>query len=376
MMRQIAVLLTFDYEIFLGRNFAPANEVLFQPTVELLALCADLGVRTTFFADVCSVWAHRRAGLDAYADAFEAQLVAARRAGHDVQLHLHPHWLAATYQRGEWRLAPERMYLSDLGFGDGPDAAPAVVRRGVDYLNALLSPVDPAYRCVASRAAGMALGPRECDTIATLLGAGIMLDTSVAKDLRFRMDTLSVDYRGVPSLANWRMAPESGVNRAAARGLYEVPIATFRTGIGARAGFLVRRALSVGRMRGIGISRSARQTRLANLRTLALGNLRYLARDPVFILSCDTKGFDAPMLLDGFARYVDAHRDGADIAVALLGHPKLMFARERDLLAAFVEGVRARYGARLSFATATEAVQRITPEPGRIPRRAGARATT
>jgi hypothetical protein len=375
-MTRIALLLTFDYELFLGRNFASADEVLFRPTDELLGLCADLGVRTTLFADVCSVWAHRRAGLDAYADAFEAQLVAARRAGHDVQLHLHPHWLASTYERGEWRISPQRMYLSDLGFGDGPDAAPAAVRRGVDYLNALLRPVDSGYRCLAYRAAGMALGPRECETIATLLGAGIVLDTSVAKDLHFRMDTLAVDYRGVPALANWRMAPDWGVRHAAAQGLYEVPIATFRTDLHARLGFLLRRALSVGRMRGTGISRSARQTRVANLLTLVRGNLRYLAGDPVFVLSCDTKGFDARMLLDGFSRYVDAHRDSAEIAVALLGHPKLMFARERELLRAFVEGVRARYGARLSFATASEAVPRTTPEAGRIPRRAGARAAT
>src|SRR2546426_4418668 len=34
--------------------------------------------------------------------------------------------------------------------------------------------------------------------------------------------------------------------------------------------FLLRRALSVGRLRGTGISRSARQTRLANLGTLLL----------------------------------------------------------------------------------------------------------
>src|SRR5437762_5168744 len=79
---------------------------------------------------------------------------------------------------------------------------------------------------------------------------------------------------------------------------------------------------------------------------------------------CDTKGFDAPMILDGFARYIDAHRSEPLIAAALIGHPKLMFARERELLCAFVDGVRARYGARLSFATATEAgLSMKTPGP-------------
>jgi hypothetical protein len=354
---EIVLLLTFDYEVFLGRNFAPADEVLFRPTDELLALCGDLGVRVTLFADVCSVWAHRRAGLDAYADAFEAQLRAARRAGHDVQLHLHPHWLASTYERGEWRISTERMYLAELSFGDGPDAAPAVVRRGVDYLNALLRPVDPAYRCLAFRAAGLALGPCERQTIAALLGAGIVLDTSVAKDLRLSTDTITIDYRGAPARANWRMAPDGGVTRDSAHGLYEVPIATFRTSARSRLRFLLRRALSVGRMRGTGISRSARQTRLANLRTLVVGNLRYLVRDPVFLLSCDTKGFDAPMILDGFARYLDAHHGEPRITAAMISHPKLMFARERELLRAFVDGVRGRYGARVSFATATEAAR-------------------
>ena len=352
---EIVLLVTFDYEVFLGRNFASAEDVLFRPTDELLAVCGKLGVRATLFADVCSVWAHRRAGLDAYADAFEAQLRAACRAGHDVQLHLHPQWLASTYERGEWRIATERMYLAELGFDDGPDAAPAVVRRGVEYLNGVLRSVDPAYRCLAFRAAGLALGPREHETIAALLGAGIVLDASVAKDLRLRMDTITIDYRGAPPRANWRMAPDGGVTRDSPQGLYEVPIATFHTDARTRLRFLLRRALSVGHMRGTGISRSVRQTRLANLRTLVLGNVRYLARNPVFVLSCDTKGFDAPMILDGFARYIDAHRSEPLIAAALISHPKLMFARERELLCAFVDGVRAQYGARLSFATATEA---------------------
>ncbi|OLD40217.1 MAG: hypothetical protein AUI57_00435 [Candidatus Rokubacteria bacterium 13_1_40CM_2_68_8] len=351
---EIVLLITFDYEVFLGRNFAPAQEVLFGPTDELLELCKELGVRATFFADVCSVWAHRRAGLHAYADAFEAQLRAARHAGHDVQLHLHPHWLASTYERGEWRIATDRMYLAELGFGDGPDAAPAVVRRGIAYLNELLRPVDPAYRCLAFRAAGLALGPRERETIAALLDAGIVLDASVAKGLRLRMDTISVDYRSAPARANWHMAPEGGVTRDSTHGLFEVPIATFRSDSRTRLRFLLRRALSVGRLRGTGISRSARQTRLANLGTLLLGNLRYLAGDPVFLLSCDTKGFDAPMILDGFARYVDAHSAERRIAVSLLSHPKLMFAPERELFRVFIDGVRARYGLSLSLATATD----------------------
>ena len=49
------ICITFDYELFLGKNNAPYKEILFTPTDNLIRTLSEKGVSGTFFADVCSV---------------------------------------------------------------------------------------------------------------------------------------------------------------------------------------------------------------------------------------------------------------------------------------------------------------------------------
>ena len=355
----VYVLITADYELFLGRNFLGSEEVLFAPTRRMIGVCEGLQVPITFFADVCSVWAYRDYGLDDYALKFEGQMCQAVRSGHDVQLHIHPHWLGCTYENGEWRISTERMYLSELGFGDGEQQAPAVIKRGVDYLNGLLRQEKPGYNCLAFRAAGLALQPEEESLIGALLNNGIRIDSSVAKGLRLSMDTIEIDYTRTPRAANWLMSQETGMSSPADQGLFEIPIATFKSGAPTRLGFLWRRLRSVSMRRGSGISRSERQTRWANIRTMLAYNLRYLYTNPWFSLSCDTKGYNLKMLLDGFDDYIDRHSESRAIFVSMINHPKLMFDPQFELLGGFVEGVRRRYGERVRFVTCGEVVGKL-----------------
>jgi len=349
--QKITLLITADYELFLGRNFVGDDEVLFEPTGRLLQLCEKLGVKVTFFADVCSVWAHRKYGLDEYVARFEAQMREALNRGHDVQLHLHPHWLNSTWQGGRWQVATDRMYLAEFGFADDDNSAPAIVSRGVDYLHDLLRPVKSDYRCRAFRAAGLALQPGEKELIGTLLDNGIEIDSSIAKGLKIDLDTVRIDYRRVPDDANWYLSPQSGLDETAPDGLLEIPIATFRCSLPARLGFLYRRTRAVGMRRGAGISRQSRQTRWSNLRTMLSYNLRYLYGSPWFSLSCDTKGHNLAMLIDGFDDYLKRHEDSPEVMAAMINHPKLMFAPQFELLEAFVTAARRHWGEDVRFAT-------------------------
>jgi hypothetical protein len=349
---RVRCLLTFDYELFHGRNFGDGEAVLFAPTARIFDLCDELGVRATFFPDVCCAWWHADAGEHAFVDRFEGQLREAVERGHDVQLHLHPHWLWCTRHAGGFVFDTGKMYPYELGWGEGEREAPAVIRRGVDYLERLLQPIDPAYRCTAFRAGSLALQPQEHELLGALSAAGIRLDTSVARGVHTVTDTHHLDYRDVPARANWFMSPSTGL-REAGSGILEVPVGTFRTSTSRRLRFLVHRARSVTRARGGAMARVERQSRLASLWQLARANLRYLGGDPWFLLSCDTKGFTVDMLVDGLQAIVEAHHGEPEIAVAMLGHPKLMFDAELELLRGFVSGARARLGTRLEFPTST-----------------------
>lgn len=356
---RINLLVTADYELFLGRNFVGHDSVLFDPTEQLMTRCEALGIGVTFFADVCSVWAHRKFGQNDYADKFETQMQDALKRGHDVQLHLHPHWLNSIWSEDGWQVATDRMYLAEFGFDDGVDAAPAIIKRGVDYLHQLLQAVAPDYRCTAFRAAGLALQPQEQELISALLENGIKIDTSIAKNLTLQLDTIKIDYRQVPAAANWYLAPANGIAQDAGAGLLEIPIATFRCGLLSRLGFLSRRLRSIGMRRGAGISRSTRQTRWSNVCTMLRYNLRYLYGSPLFSLSCDTKGHNLDMLLNGLERYLEQHSDSSPIYVAMINHPKLMFDEQFDLLESFVDKVLSEYGNSLGFVTTTDVLRQV-----------------
>jgi len=356
--KKVVCMISFDYEIFLGRNFGDASWVLFEPTRKILDLCKQLDFSVTFFADVCSVWAHRKYGFDAYADNFEAQLREMVTYGHDVGLHIHPHWLSSVYENGEWQVSTEQMYLHELGFGAHKNSADEIVFKSLNYLNDLLNAVDPQYRCTAFRAAGLALQPQEKELIRVLLDAGILIDSSIAKNLKLNMDIVSIDYSNVPKNANWFMAPETGIEKENSEGVLEIPIGTFQISRRERISFLIRRALSIGKLRGMTLSRTSKQSRLANIHSLAQVNLRYILSNPYFILSCDTKGMTLELLLKGFDYYLGLHDDN-QIYLSMINHPKLMFDEEIELLGRFVEAIREKYPQETIFQTFRQASKEL-----------------
>jgi hypothetical protein len=361
----IYCVVTADYEIFLGRNFLSHDEVLFRPAWRMMEVCEARSVPVTFFADVCSVWAHRAHDeLAGYVESFESQLKSAVARGHDVQLHLHPHWLNSTYLDNQWRVSTEKMYLYELGYHQGENAALSIINAGVKYLEDLLHPTKSDYRCHAFRAAGLALQPEEDKLIAALLAAGINVDSSIAKDIRLKMDTVNIDYTGMPGTANWYVDPDGGLRQPRDSGLLEVPIATFQSGLLARIGFLISRALSVSMRRGASISRSEKQTRLANLLSLLRYNLRYIGTNPWFLLSCDTKGVNLNMLLRGVDDYIDGHSESDIICLSMINHPKMMFRQQFDLLENLINSMRQKYQDRISFVTFGDVLSLVKRKAG------------
>ncbi|MBF0128091.1 MAG: hypothetical protein HQM02_12890, partial [Magnetococcales bacterium] len=86
------ILYSADYELYLGSNLQPEEEVLIQPTGRLLATCDRLHIPLTLFADLACLWRYRELGSTRFPDSAEAQLQNAIQRRHDVQTHLHPHW--------------------------------------------------------------------------------------------------------------------------------------------------------------------------------------------------------------------------------------------------------------------------------------------
>jgi len=189
----IHLALTHDWELR-GDGSGDIEEIQFGPLRRLLEIYAKFDARTTILPDVMQQLAFRRLESDhrelkTQADSWDERLREAFRCGHDIQLHLHPQWLKANYENGRWELSGDWSILNY-----DREVARTMLAAARDYLETLLQPIDPSYRCLAFRAGALAAAPSE-HLFASLVEHGIELDVSIAGGVFVASQTLQLDYR-------------------------------------------------------------------------------------------------------------------------------------------------------------------------------------
>jgi hypothetical protein len=189
----IYLALTHDWELR-GDGSGDIEKIQFAPLRRLLEIYARFGARTTILPDLMQQTTFRRLEaqhpeLKLPADSWDEQVREASRLGQDIQLHLHPHWLNGRYENGRWQLGDEWSILKYER-----DTAQAMIASGKQYLENLLTPIDPAYRCVAFRAGALAAAPSD-HLFQSLVSLGIKLDVSIAGGVFVDNHNLRLDYR-------------------------------------------------------------------------------------------------------------------------------------------------------------------------------------
>ena len=189
----IHLALTHDWELR-GDGSGDIEQIQFAPLRQLLEIYAQVGARTTILPDVMQQLAFRRCEnkhpeLKTAAASWDEHARAAFLQGHDVQLHLHPQWRSAEYANGRWHLDGDWSILNYER-----DAAYAMLAEGKQYLENLLQPLDPSYRCLAFRAGALAAAP-SAHLFKSLADLGIQLDVSIAGGLFVSNHNLQLDYR-------------------------------------------------------------------------------------------------------------------------------------------------------------------------------------
>jgi hypothetical protein len=192
---RIHLLLSDDWELR-GDGSGNMEALQFRTLRRLCDVLEAEGLRGCFNAEVFQQLVHRRLGagdpaLAALADEWEAVVREAHGRGHDVQLHLHPQWSAATRRDGRWELSAP-WSLAEY-------ARPAVeemLRAGKEYLESLLRPQDPAYECVSFRAGSWCIAPSE-SALDVLASLGIVFDMSIAAGLYYDSAEVRLDLREV-----------------------------------------------------------------------------------------------------------------------------------------------------------------------------------
>jgi hypothetical protein len=189
----IYLALTHDWELR-GDGSGDIEQIQFAPLRRLLDIYKRLGVRTTFFPDVMQQVRFRsfqetHDELRRHAESWDEHARAAYADGHDIQLHLHSQWSDARYENGRWQLQGAWSLLKY-----DRDSARRMILESKRYLEELLQPIDPQYRCVAFRASALALAP-STDLLSTLTSLEIEIDVSMAAGFYLDNETLQLDYR-------------------------------------------------------------------------------------------------------------------------------------------------------------------------------------
>jgi len=224
------VALSFDYELFFGENYGTADEILFDPTNQLLDTLDKYQAKATFFADVLSVYMHEKYGLTDYCQKFKNQIADMVARGHDVQLHIHSNWLKSTWKDGKWDFDIASYRIHTFGFDDDAEwSVGKIIRWGKQFLEETLQAVNPSYRCVAYRAGGYSIQPH-AELFRVLLENGIYIDSSVAM-LQEAHNVNEYDYKDIPDRNGWWIGLDSPINEPTKKksgAVYEIPVAYYK----------------------------------------------------------------------------------------------------------------------------------------------------
>jgi hypothetical protein len=233
-MTRIQLVLSDDWELR-GNGSGAMRAIQFATLRGLREIYEATGLRGSFNAEVMQQLEHqsRRAEfpeLGELADEWDDIVRETYAAGHDVQLHVHPQWSDAVYEDGGWSLRGSWSIL------DYPrEELLAMLARCKDYLEALLRPIDPGYRCLTFRSGSWCIAPGR-HVLDVLVELGIEVDVSIADGIHSDTRHVKLDYRELdePFLPYY---PElEDARRIAAGGgpIVAVPTHTFRRSVTGR----------------------------------------------------------------------------------------------------------------------------------------------
>ncbi|MCX8080617.1 MAG: hypothetical protein N3F09_05195 [Bacteroidia bacterium] len=107
------VCLTFDYELFFGSRSGTVKKCLLEPTEKLLQIFSKHKIQTTFFVDASYLLKLRESAIQNPFSADEwsmisTQLIYLVNDGHELGLHIHPHWMDVERKGKNWQMSTDR----------------------------------------------------------------------------------------------------------------------------------------------------------------------------------------------------------------------------------------------------------------------------
>ncbi|MCG6200931.1 hypothetical protein [Psychromonas antarctica] len=220
---KVKLLLSLDYELFFGDYCGSVENCVIQPTQLLLTLLDKYNYKVCLFVDAgflvkLKQESHKFPILGKQYTAIKQQLKSLSEQGHDIQLHIHPHWQDSYYDGRTWVINTQRYRLHDFN----PQEISAIVK---SYKQELESCSKQAI--FAFRAGGWCLQPFEKIERA-LKENDIWLDSTVFSQGHSDDPTRWFDFNTTPDKAYWHFNEDPLI--AQENGYFtELPISATKT---------------------------------------------------------------------------------------------------------------------------------------------------
>ena len=192
-------IISLDYEVFFGKNTGTAENSLITPTREIARILDKHNAKLCLFVDAgylvnLESQGKKHPKLLTELDLIRRQLTSLTAAGHEIQLHIHPHWVDSRFDGDSWQIDSNRYRLHDFSPAEQAD----IVNQ---YKEAIARCTDaPVF---AYRAGGWCIQP--FDKISAALKAnGIWLDSTVYEQGLSEDPLRWYDFTEAPRKPFWR----------------------------------------------------------------------------------------------------------------------------------------------------------------------------
>ena len=221
-MKKKDILLTFDYELFF-RDSGSAEKCILEPTKKLIEVFKRHKIRATFFIDIMYYQRliKEKRTIDT-SKKIKEQLQELVANGHRIELHLHPHWVDAVYNRKSWEFPTYKNYrlhnFTEVEIID-------FFKEGIQILEGLAQEVENNYKIIAFRAGGLCIQPfTKLKKAFTELD--IKIDSSVTSGFFGSGEAHEFDFRNAPNLDYYKFSND--VLKVDSKGDFlELPIHTY-----------------------------------------------------------------------------------------------------------------------------------------------------
>ena len=342
---KINLLLTFDYELPLG-GCESYDKGLFDPARKLLEKANALNVPLVLFADICSAIQFKNWDQDYY-EKFKNQVHFALETGHDIQPHIHPHWMDSEYHEGDFKPS-QRFGLSH--FKDHPTISiEDIIKTSITKLKEMCLEVMPDYRCVAYRAGGYNVEPESARILSTLYEEGIKYESSVIRGLYQNFSFSQIDYRNAPDLNFWKVPITGPLTKVAEEEpfLMEYPISSIPNSVFNIIRRRFHKTLNKQEIKARRYDHSGKGYAAISKKTGLWDKVRMLMNPVVLTFDRDHLRLED---LERIVRHqVKKNKNQDEIFVTLISHPKSMGDYHLDLMERFIVRMRSEYANNLNF---------------------------